>query len=125
MTKTKTMKLKIYKIEGKGDLDKEVIWFDVVEDISDLVYYIVSDTTYTDDNHISNELRHIYWFPSKSVKKGDWIALRTKNGTNSTVKNDRGGNTHTFYWNLGRTIWNKDGDAAILFKVENWNVVKG
>ena len=119
------MKIKIHSIEGKGNLDKEVIWLDVVEDVAALSDYMVCDTTYTDDNHISNELRHVYWFRSKSVKKGDWIALRTKNGTNTTSKNDRGGITYTFYWNLGRTIWNKDGDAAILFKVETWKTKRG
>jgi hypothetical protein len=119
------MKMKIHAIEGKGNLDKEVIWLDVVEDIAELKYYMVCDTTYTDDKHISNELRHVYWFRSKSVKKGDWIALHTKNGTNSTNSNNRGGTTHHFYWNLGRTIWNKDGDAAVLFKVDTWNTLRG
>jgi hypothetical protein len=119
------MNLKVHSINGKGKLENEVIWVDVVEAVDDLSYYLVCDTTYTDDNHISNELRHVYWFPKKSVKKRDWIALHTKNGNNSTGTNDRGTTTHHFYWNLSRTIWNKDGDCAVLFELKIWNTVRG
>lgn len=114
------MNISIHSVAGKGNLENEVIWLDVVEDVSDLSYYLVCDTTYTDDSHISNELRHVYWFPKKSVKKQDWIALHTKDGTNTTSSNDRGTTTHHFYWNLGRTIWNKDGDCAVLFELKTW-----
>jgi hypothetical protein len=114
------MKIKIHSIENKGDLDSEVVWLDVVEDVTDLGYYMVCDTTYTDDNHISNELRHAYWFPTKAVKKGDWIALYTKNGTNGTSSNKRETTTHKFFWKLGRTVWNKDGDCAVLFQLTTW-----
>jgi hypothetical protein len=118
------MKLKIHSVDNKGELENEVIWIDVLEDISDLSYYMVCDTTYTDDNHISNELRHVFWFPKKSVKKGDWIALRTKNGTNTAGSNNRGTATHTFFWKLGRTIWNKDGDCAVLLELTTWNTIR-
>jgi hypothetical protein len=114
------MKIEIHSIADKGNLEKEIIWLKVLDDVEDLEYYMVSDTTYTDTNHISNEHRHIYWFPKKSVKKGDWIALRTKNGKQSSASNKSGTITHTFYWNLGRTIWNKDGDSAILFNIKTW-----
>ena len=114
------MKIKIHSIENKGNLDKEVIWLDVLEDVSNLSYYMVCDSSYTDDNHISDEHRHVYWFPAKSVKKGDWIALQTKDGKNTTASNERKTTTHRFYWNLGRTIWNKDGDCAVLFQLTTW-----
>lgn len=119
------MKVKIHSIADKGNLEKEVIWIEVLEDVADLSYYMICDTTYTDDDHISNELRHIYWFPKQSVKKGDWIALYTKDGKKSASSNNRGTTTHTFYWNLSRTIWNKDGDCAVLFKLETWKAQKG
>lgn len=115
------MKIKIHSIEESGNLEKECVWLDILEDVSDLGHYMVCDTTYADDSHISNELRHTFWFPPKSVRKGDWIALRTKDGKNATAPNVRGGTTHTFYWNLGRTIWNKDGDCAVLFELSTWN----
>lgn len=119
------MKIQIHSIAEKGNLEKEIIWLKVLEDVADLSYYLVCDTTYTDDNHISNELRHVFWFPKQSVEKGDWIALHTKNGKKSSSSNNSGTTTHRFYWNLGRTVWNKDGDCAVLFKVETWKTHRG
>lgn len=114
------MRLKVHSVDGKGDLSNECVWMTVADDIANLAYYILCDTTYTNSDHISNELRHIYWFPKKAAKKGDWVRLITKDGKNSSSSNDQGSTTHTFFWNLGRTVWNKDGDAALLFHVETW-----
>ena len=118
------MKLDIISIEHKGDLSKETIWLDVLED-ADLKYYLVGDTTYTSENSISNELRHVFWFTSKSVKKHDYVALHTKDGTDSAAPNDRNTTTHHIYWDLGRTIWNKEGDCAVLFEVNTWKAKRG
>lgn len=116
--------MKVHSVDGKGDLAKECVWLSIAEDISSLSDYVLCDTTYTDDNHISNELRHLYWFPKKAIKKGDWVRLMTKEGTNSSTANDKGGTTHTFHWKLGRTVWNKDGDAALLFHVRTWSTTR-
>lgn len=116
--------LKVHSIDGKGDINNECVWLSVVEDIPDLSFYLLCDTTYTDDNYISNELRHMYWFPAKPVKKGDWVRLFTKSGENSSSLNNQGTTTHFFYWNLGSTIWNKAGDAAVVFSVNNWRTTR-
>lgn len=117
------MKLKIFSIEGKGDLEKEVVWIEVI-DTCGIQNYVVSDTTYANENHISNELRHIFWFPTKEVSKGDLIALWTKSGSIRIGRNNRNTNTHHFYWKLGRTVWNKDGDCAVLFELNDWKTTK-
>jgi len=113
--------LEIHEIEGKGNLETECVWLRVNENIPDLSHYIICDTTYTDDKHISNELRHMYWFHKREVKKGDWIKLFTKNGKNTSILNEKGINTHFLYWNLNKTVWNKEGDAAVLFQLKTWN----
>lgn len=119
------MKIGIHSIEHKGDLDKEVVWLDVLEDVAQLSHYMICDTTYLESGLVSNELRHVYWFPDAAVKRGDWIALRTKRGRNRTGSNDRGTASHTFYWGLGSTIWNKEGDCAVLFKLGGWMTRRG
>jgi hypothetical protein len=113
------MKIKIHSVVGKGDLEKESVWLQVLEK-DDIGMYLLSDTTYRDNGKISNELRHIYWFPDQNVEKGDWIHLFTKNGKNTSSKNEYNTTTYSYYWNLGRTIWNKGGDAAVLFRIGDW-----
>lgn len=118
------MRIKVHSIDNKGELQNECVWFDVKEDVPSLSDFMVSDTTYTDEHHISNELRHIYWFRKMSVRKGDWIKLMTKVGENTTSANNRKTTTHILHWGLGRTVWNKDGDAAILFELANWETTR-
>lgn len=117
-------KLKIHSVADKGDLSKECVWLQVLEDIADLGNYMLCDTTYIDANQVSNELRHLYWFPSKAVKKGDWVRLMTGSGTNAATDNNLKSKTHTFYWKLGRTVWNKAGDAAVLFNLSSRSILK-
>jgi|SRR6266850_3913409 len=114
------MNLEIHSVQDKGQLETERLWLKVTDDISNLAYYAVADTTYTDEGSISNELRHIYWFPSSTAKKGDWLCLYSKNGTDSSGTNNEGSTTHTFFWNLGRTVWNKGKDQALLFELKTW-----
>jgi hypothetical protein len=113
-------RLEVVSIEGKGDLDTECVWLIAKENIERIELYIICDTTYTDDDHISNELRHMYWFPKRAVSRGDYIKLATKRGQNIVVDNKSNTKTHIFYWGLGHTVWNKDGDCAVLFKLEDW-----
>lgn len=117
-------KLELISIEGQGNLDKECVWLNVKEDIDDLAFYMVTDTTYTNDHHISNELRHVFWFPKMAVKKGDYIRLSTKKGKTGTTTNTRNTTTHLLFWGLGRTVWNQDGDCAVLFGLSGWETMK-
>jgi hypothetical protein len=115
------MELEIHSVADKGNLENERLWLQVTADIADLMYFAASDTTYTDAGNVSNELRHIYWFPPGwQATKGDWICLYSKNGTNSKSTNDKNTTTHTLYWNLGRTLWNTGKDQAIVFKLSTW-----
>jgi hypothetical protein len=113
------MKLEIHSVEDKGKLDSERIWLKVKEG-ADLAYYQVADTTYYDNGTMSNELRHLFWFPATTVKAGDWVCLYTKNGSNTKSTNKDNSTSYTFYWKLGRTIWNIGRDQAVLFELNTW-----
>ncbi|HAS6741386.1 TPA: hypothetical protein GRI78_00010 [Vibrio parahaemolyticus] len=112
------MDLKVVEIKNAGKLNEEYVKLSVVKDC-DLVYSIITDTTYTDDSKISNKLRNIYWLPRKEVKKGDTVIVYTGKGTN-----DSKNGVHKLYWGLGRSVWNDDGDAALLFQVDTWKATK-
>jgi hypothetical protein len=116
------MDIKIRKIQGDGDATKEYVILDVTRDC-DIGKYLLADNSFTSKGTISNKLRHVYWFPDKSVKSGDIVYLYTGKGTASSVANANGnGTTHRFYWKLGSSVWNDDdADAAVLIKTDAWS----
>lgn len=113
------MKLQIRFVKDRGDIKNERIILKALGD-TNVGSYIISDTTYYSENEISNELRHVFWIPDKEVEEGDLVVVYSKSGKNKTVKNKSGNSTHFFYWGLDRTVWNRDGDAAVLFSLSDW-----
>ena len=113
------MSLEFIKIHEKGKQDSEYVELKAIE-ACNLKYYIITDTTYSSETSISNKLRHMYWFKSKEVEKGDYILLRTGKGENTSHANKAGTTTHIFYWGLGSPVWNNTGDGGILFTLKTW-----
>ncbi|MCS5969701.1 hypothetical protein LNP26_29815 [Klebsiella variicola subsp. variicola] len=62
------MKLKIRTIHGHGKANEEYVIIDVTDDCN-AQYYMLADTTYTNDNKISNKVRHTHWFSKAELKK--------------------------------------------------------
>ena len=113
------MRLEIVKILDRGILGKERLWLRVLADC-DLTYFIVFDTTYTSANSISNIQRHAHWFAPKKVRTGDHVVLYTGRGTPSELRNNDGSTNYFLFWGIDRTIWNKQGDCAVVFEVNSW-----
>lgn len=117
------MKLEVISVHNHGDQTKEYVSIKVNQD-ANLNYYLLTDTTYTDEAHISNKLRHLFWLPEKAVKKGDFIRIHTGKGTNTNWLNDAKTTTHILYWGLAEAVWNDTGDCALLFEVNTWTTKK-
>lgn len=107
--------LKIQAINNPGDPEKEYVLLRVINDCN-LEGYILFDNTYTDVHNLSNKERHFYAFKSLDVKKGQMIALYTKNGkynlTPEVFDNNLTYFCHNIFWGLGTHIWNTDGDTV-------------
>ncbi len=114
------MNIKIKGVRDAGDENQERVVLEVLAD-DDIGQYLVCDSTFTKDKVVSNKLRHVYWFPDKAVKKNDLVVLYTKPGRRTEKTNSDGSTTHFFYWNLESTVWNQDGDCAVLFEARNWH----
>ena len=114
------MNIEIKGIRDGGVTNKERLVLKVIAD-DDIGYYVVFDTTFTEDGKISNKVRHSYWFPDKKVRAGDLVILYTKVGTQSETQNNDGSTSHFFYMGLDKTIWNKQGDCAVLLEARNWS----
>ncbi|MEX2410160.1 MAG: hypothetical protein WD607_02105 [Candidatus Paceibacterota bacterium] len=115
------MNLEIISIHNNGDQNKEYVLMKVLQNC-DAGHYILADSTYTDDGKISNKVRHTYWIPDKEVEKGDLISIWTKDGKNTTSKTDSGTPIHRFFWGLNKPVWNDEGDCAVLFEVNTWQI---
>jgi len=114
------VKVKIEYVKDSGNLDDERLILKVLSK-TDIGSYLVCDSTYTSEKTVSNKLRHMFWFPDKSVNEGDYIALYTKGGVNGEYTNKGETVTHTFHWGLEETVWNKEGDGAVVFEIAEWN----
>ena len=111
--------LSIQNVKDSGNLTKERLVLKAISS-TNTGTYLVADTTYIDENEVSDKLRHIFWLPNKEVDQGDLIVIYTRDGGDKTIKNKSGNKTHFFYWGLERTVWNKDEDAVTLFSIEDW-----
>lgn len=113
------MKLNILYAKDKGDITKERLVLKVLED-ANTSGYVVVDATYDSDGDLSNLGKHAYKFPSKDVKKGDYVILFTKAaGSAAKVEEENQSSTtnHNFYWGRKATVWNKDGDYCTLLYI--------
>ncbi|ENG7518037.1 hypothetical protein ABVD55_001182 [Vibrio harveyi] len=117
------MKLEIVKIQNKGKLNEEYVELKATSKCQ-LKYYMITDTTYTSENMISNKVRNTYRFAEKEVNKGDTVLLFSGKGKASSTNNVDSPNTHKLYWGLGKSVWNNEGDAAILFNIKSWKTTK-
>ena len=109
--------LKINDIHFKGE-ENELLSMEVTGN-GNLKGRMLVDQTFN-SGEPSNKLRHVFVFPDKEVKKGDFIRLYTGKGENRTETNNNGDTVHCFYWGFesSRGVWNKDGDKAFLLNYE-------
>ncbi len=113
------MKLKMSQIIDRGTLASEKVLMEVLED-TNLINYILKDTTYLRSNVISNTWVHTYEFLKQTVNKGDKVILFTGEGLNKEKQLPNGSTEYTYYWGLDICVWNNDGDAAVLYEISDW-----
>ncbi|MFG0669427.1 hypothetical protein ACF8E6_02540 [Pseudomonas sp. xss_1] len=111
------MELKIHSVSGRGSSSSEYVIIDVLKDCN-LKNFMICDRTFNSDGKPSNKHRHVYFFPSCEVKKGEVVWLNTCPGTNRKNKTSDGRLAHEFYWGLNSSVWNDSGDKVYLIKME-------
>ncbi|MCI4449759.1 hypothetical protein [Klebsiella variicola] len=115
------MSLTISHVNEHGELDKEYIVL-AATGTTNLWYYMISDSTYHGDGTTSNKHRHVFDFdelPAITLHSGDLVLLHTKKGKFSITDLQGDKKAYFVYWGLDETVWNKDGDEAVLIKVAN------
>ncbi|HID5228971.1 TPA: hypothetical protein ACXEMK_003883 [Enterobacter roggenkampii] len=113
------MDLLIIGVKNHGELDNEYIGLGANKTLN-LWDYILADSTYHGDGTTSNKHRHVFDFDELhaiTLNKGDVVLLYTRKGKYRVDNISDGSKAYSIYWGLNETIWNKDGDKAILIKV--------
>jgi hypothetical protein len=118
------MSLKIHSVVNGRLVNQEYVWL-VTTGSLNLKGYAVVDRTFTASGQLSNEFRHIFVFPDKSIEKDDWIRLYTSAGQYYREKITNGpGYIHNFYWGSAHPVWNNNGgDIASLINYSLINAV--
>ena len=117
------MRIEILDIVERGVPNKECLVLKVIAEC-DLSYFIVLDTVYLTPNSISSSNKNSYWFKPKKVKSGDYILLYSGIGKDSESNNTDGSVNHVMCWGKSNTLWNKEGDCAVLFEISSWQTTK-
>lgn len=117
------MKLEIRAVQGQVDAPNEYLMLLALDDC-DLSSYAGADNTYDASGSASNKVRHTFFFPSKQVKKGEWVALYTKSGKYNLGKTTSEKPLHCFYWGLTNAVWNDSRDIAHLLEISGVKKLK-
>ncbi|MBG6028375.1 hypothetical protein I5F10_12355 [Proteus mirabilis] len=125
------MEVFVEEVRNAGDIEKECVVLKCYgNDVGWPEGYIVFDQTYDADGNESNKIRHLYIFPDKTKGEGDdvptyyrWaygdiIELYTRNGRNRIVK-DGTQTVFKYFWKLGNSVWNSNGDKVTIIKIED------
>lgn len=109
------------KIRGvlERKTNNERLVLDVINDCR-LGRFAVIDTTYDDEGKVSNKNRHVYLFNTQAVKKGDIVVLYSKKGEDDSTKNNNGSISYFYFWGLDSTVWNNEGDVALLLHIDDF-----
>lgn len=112
------MRIAILSIADKGNLEKErlVLRVRATADVGD---YILIQTGFQQDG-VTIDTHHTYWFPYKKVEAGDLLVIYTKEGRENQRALENGKNVHFFYWGLPEPIWATKDRAPVLLYAPVW-----
>lgn len=114
------MIISIDYIKDSGNIEKERIVFDVIED-GQIGKYLIAESETLNDSKFSSLIKNTYWFPDQEVKTGDRVILYTKEGRKNIVDNEDGSNSYFFYWGLKSPHLKSDNDCVVLFET-SWTI---
>ena len=89
------------------------------EEKCDLSKYIVFDKTYDDCGNESNIFPHMFRFPTITLEKGEYVALRLHKGEQSKGQTKQGVVCYNVYWGMDDdvSIFNDEGDCLHLVRI--------
>jgi hypothetical protein len=107
-----------------GDLNKERVVLKATEDIDIGRFVLLRSKTNAEGHPISGS-KDAYWFPDKTITRGDLVVVYTKAGTSSTKTLNSGGTAHFYYWHKKTAFWGPtEKNVAVLMEAPLWSSKK-
>ncbi len=100
------------------DTENDLLLFKAVDKCL-LSNYIVYDKTYDGDGGETSIFPHMFHFPTISVEKGEYVALRLHKGKYYRGKTKQETVCHNVYWGMDNevSIFNDEGDYVHLVRL--------
>lgn len=100
------------------DTENDLLLFKA-EGRCDLSNYLVYDKTFDESGDESNIFPHMFRFPSITLEKGEYVALRLHNGKQSKGQTKQGEVCYNVYWGMDDnvSIFNDEGDCIHLVRI--------
>lgn len=113
------MNITLRSVISRGDYQKERVTFRCNAD-TDVGQYLFLQTD-SNDGLPTTGVKRTFWFPDKTVRKGDLIVLYTRSGTQSEKVLTTGSKAHFFYWGVPVPAWREDGISAVILHAPEWD----
>ena len=111
------MKLSIRGVANAGELGKERLILDVVQD-ADLGDYVLMRTGFRNGN-VTIGVRNALWFQYEDVSSGDVVVIYSKAG--QANQNETETNTvYFYYWHQTECLWGADNSVPVLLDAPDW-----
>jgi len=117
------MKFKIINIREPGNIEKERVVIEVLED-GNVGTLVISSTVLQTENSVSPKIKNPYWIPDQEVKKGDLIVVYSKKGKRNNRKNSDNTSSYFFYIGVEYALYEGGEDTAVVFDIGNWKFAR-
>lgn len=113
--------LKILSINHPGALNNEYVCFRALDDV-ELGEYVLMGARFRPFTEPMDEQHRVFAFPRKAVAKGQFVSLRTREGTDEVFGANTKAVVHVIYMNRKESLWCEGGDTAHLVHVTDATV---
>lgn len=117
------MKYKIRGLREPGNLEKERVTIEILED-GDAGKLIITSTIQKGPDNVSPRIKNPYWIPDQEVKMGDLVIVYTKKGQNNVRKNNDDTTSYFFYMGLTDALYDEDNKTAAVFSIAKWTFAR-
>ncbi|CAI1705349.1 MULTISPECIES: hypothetical protein [Serratia] len=117
------MKFKINGLREPGNLEKERVVIEILED-GNVGNLVVTSTSQQGEGAVSSKIKNPYWIPDQDVKKGDLVVVYTKEGRKNNRENDDNSSSYFYYIGMDEPLYDENTKTAIVFSIGSWKFAR-